>query len=74
MPDKMHYRDSAGNTWTEPIPKHVQVEMAACLALDQLGAALSAATGAMEACRDACEVMATEKPTPRRSTASGPAR
>jgi len=58
--DKMTFRDSAGNTWSEPIPDHVQVEIAACLALDQLKAALVAANNAMKACRDACGIMAEE--------------
>jgi len=58
--DKLTFRDSAGRTWTKPIPEHVQVEIAACIALDQLKAALVAANNALKDCRDACEIMAEE--------------
>ena len=58
--DKTTFRDSAGNTWSEPVPEHVQIELEACLALDRLKSALAAADVAMEACRDACTAMTEE--------------
>lgn len=65
IPTEMQFRDSAGRTRTMPIPEHVQVEIAACTAMDTLAAALSLATRNFEACRVACDAIASTTHAPR---------
>lgn len=58
MTDKMTLRDSSGQTWSVPIPEHVQVEIAACGAMDALRAALVEAENYLVLCRATCNAMA----------------
>ncbi len=56
----MYFKDSSGRTWSEPIPEHVQIEMAACLALGHLEVALAEAKTIMATSSTDCEALATE--------------
>jgi len=52
IPTEMHVRDSSGKSWTIAIPEDVQLEIAACTAMDELRAAIADADNALAQARD----------------------
>jgi len=56
------YTTSDGRTWVEPIPEQVQRELAACAAIDILGARVQASGEATEAALRAVQAASAETP------------
>lgn len=61
-PSLTTYTTSDGRTWVEPIPEPVQRELAACAAIDTLGARIRASGEATEAALHAVQAASAETP------------
>ena len=64
-PNVTTYTTSDGRTWVEPIPEQVQRELAACAAIDALGARIRASSQATEAAQRALQAASAETTPPK---------
>jgi len=62
VPTELHFRDASGQSWTVPIPEDIQLDVAACMAMDQLRAGLTQVARTLAACHDTCHALRDVNP------------